>query len=209
MRFAEAGARVLVTAADVAVADGAAQAVRARGGTAAALAVDPARDEDWARAVEKAEAEFAGLDILVVASSTAAPTPTQALRLQDFRGHVSGDLRGPFLALRQAAAAMRRRGRGGSIALLGSVAAKTGVRDRLHDAAAQGGLRMLAKATALELGPDRIRVNSIHAGLGPDSPLGQGPSLADLAEAALFLASDRSVFMTGAELLVDGGWSAQ
>ena len=81
---------------------------------------------------------------------------------------------------------------------------------------------MLAKAAALELGPEKIRVNSVHPGftrtdmaarfseaLVMSAPLQRFGEPEDLAEAILFLASDRSIFMTGAELVVDGGWTVQ
>jgi 3alpha(or 20beta)-hydroxysteroid dehydrogenase len=117
---------------------------------------------------------------------------------------------------------MRRGGRGGSIALIASIAGKIGVADHIHYTASKGGVRLLAKAAALELGPEGVRVNSIHPGFTrtdmaagfPDAliraaPLQRAAEPRDIAEAVLFLACDRSRFMTGAELVVDGGWSAQ
>ena len=81
---------------------------------------------------------------------------------------------------------------------------------------------MLVKAAALELGPEKIRVNAIHPGFVatemtarfPEehkraAPLGRSAEPEEIARAALFLASDRSAFMTGAEMVIDGGWTAR
>jgi 3alpha(or 20beta)-hydroxysteroid dehydrogenase len=87
-------------------------------------------------------------------------------------------------------------------------------------AAAKGGVRLLAKSAALELGPEQIRVNSVHPGmirtdmtagfdeaaLAPMMPLGRFGEPGEVGEAVLFLVSDRGRFVTGAELVVDGGW---
>ena len=117
---------------------------------------------------------------------------------------------------------MRRGGAGGAIVIVGSIIADIGPADRLHYGAARAGVSQLAKAAALELGPEKIRVNVIHPGcldgeaaMRPDSqvraatPLGRGGRPEEIAAAVVFLVSDRAIFMTGAQIMVDGGWTAR
>lgn len=181
-----------------------------------------ASDADWRAAVAEAEARAGRLDILVVCAGVSEMAPTIDLALEDFRRVCDVNLKGPFLGLKHAVAAMRRAGRGGSVVLVGSIAGKIGVADHIHYTASKAGVNLLAKSAALELGPEQIRVNAIHPGFVdtdmtarfPEeskraAPLGRPARPEEIAEAALFLASDRSRFMTGAEMVLDGGWTAQ
>jgi 3alpha(or 20beta)-hydroxysteroid dehydrogenase len=142
------------------------------------------------------------------------------LSLADFRRVNDINLKGPFLGLKHAEAALRRRG--GSVIMVASIAGKIGVADHIHYTASKAGVRLLAKAAALELGPARIRVNTLHpgfvrTGMSGDfdpatvasAPLRRAGEPEEVAEAALFLASDRSAFMTGAEIVIDGGWTVR
>lgn len=213
--FARAGAKVVMIGPDTGIGEAAAEAVRAQAGPAGGDAVfvrgDCRSGADWAAAVATAEEGFGGLDILVVDSEVADPARTIDLTLKDFRDVCSANLKGAFLGLKHATAALRRTGQGGSIIMIGSVLANVGAADHLRDAASHAGVNLLVKAAALELGPEKIRVNAIHRGyLDVDAaPLGRGAKAEEIAAAALFLASDRSIFMTGAEIVVDGGWSAR
>jgi NAD(P)-dependent dehydrogenase (short-subunit alcohol dehydrogenase family) len=179
-------------------------------------------DADWRKAVAEAEARAGRLDILVVCAGVSEMAPTADLSLEDFRRVCDVNLKGPFLGLKHGVEAMRRGGRGGSVVLVGSIAGKIGVADHIHYTASKAGVNLLAKAAALELGPEQIRVNAIHPGFVdtdmtarfPEeakraAPLGRPARPEEIAEAALFLASDRAKFMTGAEMVLDGGWTAQ
>jgi NAD(P)-dependent dehydrogenase (short-subunit alcohol dehydrogenase family) len=125
---------------------------------------------------------------------------------------------------------MRKHGEGGAVVLLSSVAGKVGLPAHAHYCAAKGGVRLMAKAAALELGPEKIRVNSIHPGyirtrmtenasrataggeqatVAMSIPLGRAGEPGDIAQGALFLASPRGRFITGTELVIDGGWTAR
>ncbi len=221
--LAAAGADVLITDRDVAGGEAVAAALSRGGVRAAFVAADPGSDADWNRVDAALEGWGGRLDVLVLNAEEGGPDPVATLTAERFAEVTRTNLKGAFLGLKHGVAAMRRSGRGGSVALMSSiVGAKVGARDRLHDAAAQAGVRMMAKAAALELGPEKIRVNSIHPGMARiDATAGQPPQPTDaiplrrygepeeVAQAALFLASDRSRFMTGAEIVVDGGWIAR
>lgn len=128
----------------------------------------------------------------------AADRPTPDLKFDsvaNFRAGVGGDLKAAFLFLRRASGAMRAGGGGGSVIFVAPTSNQTA-----HDTARQG-LRLLVKAAALELGPEGIRVNIVL----PAEPATQ----ADIADAVAFLASERAMFMTGADLVVDGGRAAR
>jgi NAD(P)-dependent dehydrogenase (short-subunit alcohol dehydrogenase family) len=217
-----AGASVVMTGRHAATGEAAATQVRAAGGDAVFVRAEHGSDADWAAAVEVAEHRLGGLDILVANAGVSEMARTADLSLEDFRAVCRTNLKGPFLGLKHATAAIRRGGKGGSIIMIGSIVAKIGAADHLHYTASKSGVAMLVKAAALELGPEKIRVNAIHPGfIDSDmtarfpaevrvaAPLGRVAEPHEIAAAALFLASDRSIFMTGAEIVLDGGWTAR
>lgn len=219
-RLSDAGAAVVLTGRGAAGVEAAAQAIAAGGGRAAGVAADQGDASAWSRVVETALSRFGGLDILVANAGIADPVPIADMSLARFRAVNRTNLRGCFLGLRAVAEVMVQRGRGGSIVLIGSIVGKVGVPGHGAYAAAKDGVRLMAKAAALELGERAIRVNSVHPGMVrtdmtaacPEAELAQGIPLGrfgepqEVAGAVAFLASDRSRFMTGAELVVDGGW---
>lgn len=218
--FVRAGAAVVITGRDSERGEAAAAEVSGAGGRALFVRADHGSDADWATAVAATEQAYGGLDILVTNAGVSAPARTADLSLDDFRDVCRTNLKGPFLGLKHATAAIRRGGAGGSIIMVGSIVANVGAADHLAFAASKSGVAMMAKAAALELGPEKIRVNVINpgfidtettAGFAPElratAPLGRVARPEEIAAAALFLASDRSVFMTGAQMAVDGGWT--
>ena len=221
--LAAAGARVVLTARGAADGEAAAAEITGAGGQARFVAADQADESAWPKVMDAAQALGGGLDILVVNAGVSAATPITTLSLEAFRSLNQINLRGAYLALQAGVAAMRKGGRGGSVVLVSSIVGKVGVPGHAHYAAAKGGVRLLAKAAALELGPEKIRVNSLHPGMiatdmtagfdeaaiGPAIPLGRFGTVDEMASAILFLSSDRSKFMTGAELVADGGWISQ
>ncbi|WP_304191088.1 SDR family NAD(P)-dependent oxidoreductase [Phenylobacterium aquaticum] len=222
-RLAEAGARLVLTGRTAADVKDAAAAIVAQGGEAVGLAADTGDSAAWSRVVETAQSRFGGLDILVANAGVTDPAPIADMTLDAFRALQRTNLRGCFLGLRAAATAMIEQGRGGSVILVGSIVGKVGAQGHAAYAAAKDGVRLMAKAAALELGDRAIRVNSLHPGMirtrmtagYPEDqmagliPLGRFGEPREVAGAAAFLASDRARFMTGAELVVDGGWIAQ
>jgi NAD(P)-dependent dehydrogenase (short-subunit alcohol dehydrogenase family) len=153
-----------------------------------------------AQLCEQVEDATGGLDAVVFIAGPDVAGDLAATAASDYAANLSSGLKPAFLALRAGVAAMRSGGRGGAVVFVAPPA-----RHRGHGAV-QSGLRLMAKAAALELGPEGIRVNTVLPGAASDdAPLGRGWSADDIAEAVAFAASERARFMTGADLLIDGG----
>jgi NAD(P)-dependent dehydrogenase (short-subunit alcohol dehydrogenase family) len=221
-RLAQAGAFVVMTGRDAATGEAAASAVRAKGAEALFVQADQGEDADWLGVAANAKSAFGRLDILVINAGMSEMARTADLALADFQRVSRTNLRGAFLGLKHGVEAIREGGRGGSVVMIASIAAKVGVADHIHDTASKSGVALLAKAAALELGPEKIRVNTILPGfirtemterfpaeIKNAAPLGRPAEPSEIAEAVLFLSSDRSIFMTGAEMVIDGGWTAR
>ncbi|MFE6224958.1 glucose 1-dehydrogenase [Streptomyces sp. NPDC057854] len=215
--FTALGARVVLT--DVREAEG--EATAASLGPAARFVRHDVTDEpSWAAAVAAALDAYGRLDVLVNNAAVYSTSPIvdeDPARLDTL---LRVNLVGPFLGIRAAAPALRDSG-GGSIVNISSQAGLQGIWGHGAYGAAKWGLRGLTKTAALELGPDRIRVNSVHPGaiatamtahLGtdrhPGAPLGRVGRPEEVARLVAFLASDDSSYLSGAELAVDGGASA-
>lgn len=193
------------------------------GETARYVRLDVAREEDWARAVALAETEFGRLDVLVNNAGIVGELGvTESATLEGYRRTIDVNQIGPFLGMRAAIPAMRRAG-GGSIVNVGSVAGLYGIPGLVAYVASKWALRGMTKAVALEVGRDRIRVNALHPGsvdtpmmgaatdrsaLTRDQALDRVGQPEEMARAALFLASDESSFVTGADLAADAGLTA-
>jgi NAD(P)-dependent dehydrogenase (short-subunit alcohol dehydrogenase family) len=158
------------------------------------------------------------------------PFPLLSHSFEDWRRILSVNLDGVFLGLRHAGPLIATSG-GGSVINLSSILGKVDLPEAAAYCASKGGVLMLTKAAALEWAPLGIRVNSVHPGF-IDTPmvansvmlqadgnekkallvaahaLGRFGVPREIADAILFLASDESSFMTGAELVVDGGYTA-
>jgi 3alpha(or 20beta)-hydroxysteroid dehydrogenase len=217
-RFAGEGARVVL--ADVlddvkAVAD-------ELGDHGYAVTLDVTDEAAWARVVEEVVGTFGRVDVLVNnAAIYRFGTPLVDLTLDAYRQVVEVNQIGVFLGMRAVAPGMTRGG-GGSIVNISSLAGLSGQPGAVAYVASKFAVRGMTKVAALELGPAGIRVNSIHPGV-IDTPMIAGvverfpvrhiPAQRvgvpdDVAEVALFLASDESSFCSGAEFVVDGGHSA-
>ena len=140
-----------------------------------------------------------GLNALIFIATDLAIGSIATTSAADFSVHVGGALGDAFRALQHGVASIRAGDRGGSVVFVAPSAGS----HRAFDALRQG-LRLMTKSAALELGPEHIRVNVVLPG-GKDTPLGRPCSSADIADAVVFAASPRSKFMTGADLVVDGG----
>jgi 3alpha(or 20beta)-hydroxysteroid dehydrogenase len=193
------------------------------GAAARYLPLDVAQEERWQRAVALAEAEFGRLDILINNAGIVGDLgPAEHCTLASYRQTIDVNQIGPFLGMKTAIPALRRAG-GGSIVNVCSVAGLHGIPGLVAYCASKWALRGMTKAVAFEVGKDNIRVNALHPGAietpmmspGMDrSLLTRGQAIErvarpeEMASAALFLASDESAFITGADLAADAGLSA-
>ncbi|WP_309604536.1 SDR family oxidoreductase [Phenylobacterium sp.] len=169
-----------------------------------ASAISQALVADGARIVDgPANDHPGGLDILIFIAPEGAGGPIAKTTGADFSSQVGASLLAAFLALQSGVSAMRAKGDGGSVVFVAPPARTR----RAFDALTQG-LRLVTKAAALELGPEKIRVNIVLPGNG-ENPLGRPRAPAEIAAAVAFAASGRSQFMTGADLVLDGGAQAQ
>lgn len=223
-RLAEAGAQVIVhyqtnqTAAKATV-----QLIQAKGGQAIALQSDLTADGAGASLIAKS-AEYGDLTALINAAGIQPVADFADITPQDLTGMLQTNLAAPF-ALMQAFAAHRGT-RGGAIVNIASIEGLQPAIGHSHYATAKAALIMATKAAALELGPQNIRVNAISPGLihrdGIDdawpegvarwrtaAPLQRLGTPNDIADATLFLISDAARWITGANLVVDGGVSAR
>ena len=211
------GARVVIG--DVLEAEGAALA-RDLGDAAAFVNQDVTRPEDWARAVAAAEA-LGGLHGLVNNAGIYIPKPLMQTDVELFERHVRINQLGCFLGMQAAVPAMERAG-GGSIVNISSVAGLRGSPNAFAYSATKWALRGMTKAAAADLASRNIRANSVHPGpietpmldvRTPEEnrrrlqsvPMRRAGTAEEVAKLVLFLLSDDSSYMTGAELAIDGG----
>jgi 3alpha(or 20beta)-hydroxysteroid dehydrogenase len=211
-RFVEEGARV--TVADVAEEAGRALADELGAGFAT---LDVRSEEAWRAVVASLE----GLDVLVACAGIVELGGVTEMDEASFRRVLDVNTVGVYLGMRTAVPAMRAAG-GGSIVNISSVAGLVGNPYSIGYAASKWAVRGMSRSAALDLAPDGIRVNSVHPGviLTPMtesfdlsktsglSPLGRLGEPADVADLIVYLGSDESSFVTGAELVVDGGVTA-
>lgn len=226
-RFVEEGAKVVI--ADLLEEEGEALAgqLREAGYEATFMGLDVSKEDQWHKVIEATEGLYGHLDILV---NNAGIFPMQRLDETDlalWERVQTVNATGAFLGTREAVQAMRRNG-GGSIVNLSSIAGLIGSGLAAAYHASKGSVRLLTKAAAVQYAQDRIRVNSVHPGVIATEmtralledetvgqtivaahPLGRPGTAEEVANCCLFLASDESSFVTGTELAVDGGYTAQ
>jgi 3-oxoacyl-[acyl-carrier protein] reductase len=156
-------------------------------------------DPDGVRAaVDRAVTTHGGLDVLVaIADSAPDPTPFEDLTEQEFQQVLAVNVLGPWLGARAAAPELRKRG-GGSIVLVGDMLGEHARAGLTAHAAAMAAAHHLARALALELAGDRIRVNCVV-------PMATVATAEDIAEAVVHFAADSAAFLTGVVLPLDGG----
>jgi 3alpha(or 20beta)-hydroxysteroid dehydrogenase len=221
-RFAREGARVVV--ADVKY-DAARGVAREIGASAMVAPLDVTDPEQWDRAVRATVQAFGGLDILVNNAGIAVPpTLLDEIALEDHHRILAVNLDGVLLGTRAVVAAMRERG-GGAIVNISSIDGIVGVAGMASYTASKFAVTGLTRTAALELGRFGIRVNSIHPGVIASPMVDKAPAevrarldrlLAlqpiprmgtpdEVANLALFLASDESSYCTGAQFVIDGG----
>jgi NAD(P)-dependent dehydrogenase (short-subunit alcohol dehydrogenase family) len=228
-RFAEEGAIVYLTDIDLVGVEAVAADICKAGGRAAALPQDVTSEADWDRVIAAIVAAHGRLDALVNNAGIAVLRLIETLSTADWTRQIAVNLSSVFYGTQRAIREMRRVGQGGSIINLSSVAGQVGVQGCAAYSASKGGVRAFTKSVALEAARDRIRINTIHPGMILTNmqkvalqdnraqydvvtaaiPMGYMGDPLDIANCALFLASDESRYITGAELTVDGGFTAQ
>jgi 3alpha(or 20beta)-hydroxysteroid dehydrogenase len=221
--FVAEGAWVVI--ADVLEEEGQALA-RELGDAAYYQKLDVSDEAGWQAAADTAIDRFGAIDVLVNNAGILRFAALLDTSLTDFQRVLNVNLVGCFLGMRTIAPLMMKQGRG-SIVNISSIDGMKGANSIGAYAASKWGVRGITKVAALEFGHKGVRVNSVHPG-GVDTPMGnpQGVGLEELnklytnvplqrvgqpsevANASLFLASDEASYINGAELTVDGGWTA-
>ena len=230
-RFAEAGATLLLADIDGETVRAVRDAVRQRGGTASECVSDLSTVAGAVEPVRAAKAAYGRVDLLVNNAGIYPMVPSLELSEQVWDRTLDLNLKGLFFAAQAAAREMADSGRGGAIINIASVDAFKPTGNLVHYDASKGGVVMLTKSLAKELGPRGVRVNAIAPGgiqtpgteqtelplpPGVDAeamlrqmlaalPLGRMGQPDDVARLALFLASPASAYMTGSTVVVDGG----
>jgi len=226
--FCQEGASVVIG--DVLDAEGRAleQALGAKGGHAAFIHLDVTSEAEWQQAVALAERRFGKLNVLVNNAGISAHGRVDETSEADWDRVMDINAKGVFLGTKTAIPAMRRAG-GGSIVNISSQLGLVGTDNTSPQyPASKGAVRLLTKVTAIQYAKEGIRANSVHPGpivtamterrradpaqkqlMISRIPLGRYGEPDEVAYGVLYLASDESSFVTGSELVIDGGWTAQ
>ena len=225
--FAQEGARVVIG--DVLEDEGrkTEAEINETGGECLFVRLDVTSEQDWQRAVAATVARFGKLDVLVNNAGINRTQRVEETTTEEWDLVMAINAKGVFLGTKHAIPEMRRAG-GGSIVNISSVAGLVGDRSGAAYTASKGAVRLLTKSTAIQYAGEGIRANSVHPGtietmmtaplLADEvhrqdrlnrTPLGRLGKPEDVAYGTLYLASDESSFVTGCELVIDGGRTAE
>jgi NAD(P)-dependent dehydrogenase (short-subunit alcohol dehydrogenase family) len=227
-RFASEGAKLVVTDIDEAGLEACTDSIKALGAEVAGWRQDVTSESGWKETIDRCVATYGRLDVLVNNAGIAMLRPVADMTLEDYEKQMKVNMTSVFLGTRSALAIMKSGG-GGSMINMSSVAGLVGVPGTGAYAASKGAIRLFSKTVALEHARDNIRCNTVHPGViwtnmqqvairdNPDVfdilkatiPMGRLGEPDEVAQCVLFLASDESSYVTGAELVVDGGLTAQ
>lgn len=233
--LAREDAAVLVTDVDDAQGKAVVERINKSGGKARYLHHDVRDEAAWPGVIAEAEKNFGRLDIMVANAGIGVAAPIETMALADWQRQQAINLDGVFLSIKHAIPALRRVG-GGSIVLMSSIAGLRGAPGLAAYSATKGGVRLLAKSVALEHAADNIRCNSVHPGIiatpiwgkiptgamgnmrnAPIDPVERSAAMTplvrvgqaqDIANGVLFLCTEAANYMTGQELVIDGGITA-
>lgn len=233
-RLAEEGAAVAIFDRMDAEGQATADAINHAGGLARYWQVDVTREADVARAIDEVANHFDGVHVLVNNAGISGSTKlTHEITEAEWDLVQAVNVKGVLFCYKHAIPHMRRAG-GGSIVNLSSIYGLVGAPDLPAYHASKGAVRLMSKTDAMIYAPDGIRVNSVHPGyiwtpmvehhlrasgasdiaaaredVGKLHPLGHMGDPDDIAWGVVYLASDESRFVTGSELVIDGGYSAR
>jgi NAD(P)-dependent dehydrogenase (short-subunit alcohol dehydrogenase family) len=236
--LAREGASVAVTDVDDLNGPEVVARIKKAGGEAAFLHHDVTSETAWIDVVAEVMKRYGRLDVLVSNAGIGIAVPSiTMMSLEDWRRQTAINLDGVFLSVKHCLPAMRKTG-GGSVIMMSSLAGLRGAAALSGYCATKGGVRLFAKAIAMECATfgDGIRVNSVHPGIidtpiwgkiptaatgagqnapiDPEerakmaTPLGRAGEAMEIAQGVLYLASDASRYVTGTELVIDGGMNA-
>jgi NAD(P)-dependent dehydrogenase (short-subunit alcohol dehydrogenase family) len=225
--FAREGARVAIG--DLLEKEGKVTAaeIGAAGGEALFVRLDVTSQEDWAEAVKATLSAFGRLDILVNNAGIQIGRPLEEVTLEDWEKVMAVNSTGVFLGTKAVLDAMESQ-KSGAIVNIASISGMVGISASAAYTASKGGVRAMTRYAAIQLARHGIRVNAICPGVvespltapglsDPERrqrsislhPIGRLGQPEDIAYGALYLASDEASFVTGAELVIDGGFTAQ
>jgi NAD(P)-dependent dehydrogenase (short-subunit alcohol dehydrogenase family) len=223
--FAAEGAKVVVADILADDAEAVAGSIRADGGAALAAKIDVTSEAEWTGLIAKTLAAYGRLDILVNNAGISGSSVGEPDGLDGWHRIIAVNQTSVFLGTKLAAEQMAKTG-GGSIVNISSIMGFVGSTSG-HPAyhASKGAVRIYSKAAAVRYGPSGVRVNTVHPGYMPPmlnatnagerddkialTPLRRIGKPIEVAYGVLFLASDEASFVTGAELVIDGGFIAQ
>lgn len=222
--FAKEGAKVVATDLNEEKLNEVVANVKAAGGEITGIKQNVASEEEWKAVVAKTVELYGKVDVLVNNAGVAMSKNFATMEMDEWNWVMDINLNGCVLGMKYAIPEMQKVG-GGSVINISSIGGIVGMAGSSPYTAAKGALRSLSKSAAVEYGKDKIRVNSVHPGIIV-TPM-TAPSLEDampyykmhtqlpyfgdpedVAHGVVFLASEESRFMTGAELVIDGGWTA-
>jgi NAD(P)-dependent dehydrogenase (short-subunit alcohol dehydrogenase family) len=227
--FAREGAKGVVVA-DLLEKEGKAvvSEIEKAGGNATFISLDVTNEDQWKGAIDKTVATYGSLDVLVNNAGISGSAEQDLYDTAAWNRLMGINATGVFFGMKHGIAAMKKAGRRGSVINLSSISGIVG-QGYIHVGynASKGAVRLITKAGAAQHGKDGIRVNSVHPGLMPPMrtsgrtadpamrektlkgvPMRRAGEVDEVAYAILFLASDEASYVTGAELVVDGGWTA-
>jgi NAD(P)-dependent dehydrogenase (short-subunit alcohol dehydrogenase family) len=224
IKFASEGAKVVIVGREMKALEETSSFIRAQGGEVVAIECDVQYKVQVEYMMDQAIAKWGGIDVLVNNAGINATSPFLDITEEDWDRHMAINLKGTFLVSQRAAREMVKLGKGGSIIQMSSVNGLAAESDQAHYNATKGGINLLTISMALELANVGIRVNALCPGfietrltaplIGNTAafgeylrtiPMGRAGQPQDIANAALYMASDESSYMTGHCMVVDGG----
>nr|WP_042360040.1 glucose 1-dehydrogenase [Geomicrobium sp. JCM 19055] len=222
--FAAEGAKVVATDVNTEQLDKLVSRVKATGGEILGITHDVSSEDQWKSVIATTLDTFGKVDVLVNNAGISINKSFAELTMEQWNSVMDVNLNGCILGMKYAIPEMKKTG-AGSVINISSIGGIVGMAGSSPYTAAKGALRSLSKSAAVEYGKDNIRVNSVHPGIIVTPMTAESmeqampyyqmhtqlPNLGepeDVAYGVLFLASDESKFMTGSELVIDGGWTA-